>query len=193
MRYQHRLFIILTTLLLALSAKADPRSGAMLANACAGCHGTSGHSAGLAMPSLAGLNSRYLYQTMLDYRSGRRQSTIMGRLAKGYTDQELKAIASFFGTQPWQQAEPATDEALIAQGKTLHDAQCESCHQQGGRKNHQDVPRLAGQWQEFLFNQMLDMSMDDFHGPQPLLMRQRMQALSAADIQALAAYYASRP
>ena len=38
-----------------------PRSGEMIANTCAGCHGTDGHSAGGNMPSLAGLNKRYLY------------------------------------------------------------------------------------------------------------------------------------
>ena len=40
--------------MLSMSVQAAPADAAMLANACAGCHGTNGGSAGLTMPSLAG-------------------------------------------------------------------------------------------------------------------------------------------
>jgi len=176
---------------MAGSAHADPRSGEMLGNTCAGCHGTFGASAGLSMPSLAGMNKRYLYQTMLDFKSGRRESTIMGRMARAYSDNELRALAAFFGDQQWQQAPVKVDAKLVARGEALHQAKCASCHKDGGRYNSQEVPRLAGQWPQFLSSQLQDMAREDFHGPQPIKMRQRVRELSREDMQALADYYAS--
>ena len=36
---------------------------------------------------------------MLAYRSGQRPGTIMDRIAKGFTDDEIKAIADWYGAQ----------------------------------------------------------------------------------------------
>lgn len=71
-------------------------SGAMLANTCAGCHGTNGVSAGAA-PSLKGLPADYLATAMKDFKSGKRPSTIMGRIAKGYSDSSIDAMSAHFG------------------------------------------------------------------------------------------------
>ena len=82
-------------LLVSLSCGATP-SGAMLGNTCAGCHGTNGVSVGSA-PSLKGLPPDYIVTAMKAFRSGERPSTIMGRIAKGYNDEEIAAMAKFFG------------------------------------------------------------------------------------------------
>ncbi|MCW8948853.1 MAG: cytochrome c4, partial [Sedimenticola sp.] len=65
----------------------------MLANTCAGCHGTGGNSMGPAAPSIAGLSPTYFNETMAGFASGEIPSTIMGRIAKGYTEDEIKAIS----------------------------------------------------------------------------------------------------
>ncbi len=77
----------LATGALAVSAMAQaaPPSAAMLSNACAGCHGTNGGSAGPTMPSLASQSKEAIEAAMKKFRSGERPSTIMGRLAKGYS------------------------------------------------------------------------------------------------------------
>jgi cytochrome c553 len=36
---------------------------------------------------------------MTEFRSGARPGTVMGRIAKGFTDDEIKAIASWFAAQ----------------------------------------------------------------------------------------------
>ena len=36
---------------------------------------------------------------MLAFRSGQRPATVMDRIAKGFTDDEIKAIADWYGAQ----------------------------------------------------------------------------------------------
>lgn len=187
-----QLFVLVSCLAGYGVAAAAPRSGSMLGNTCAGCHGTDGYSAGDVMPSLAGMDKRYLAKSMLDFRSGARPSTIMGRMARAYSDEEIAAIASFFSAQEWRQAPGKVDRKLVAQGKTIHEDQCESCHTDGGRESKDEVPRLAGQWQPYLYVQLRDMHDIDFEGVQPIKMRQRVQKLSQEELEALSHYYASQ-
>jgi sulfide dehydrogenase cytochrome subunit len=76
------------------SLAADYRP-AMLANPCAGCHGTDGASPG-PIPSIKGLSSKYLVSAMKDYKADKRAGTVMNRIAKGYTDEEINLIAEHF-------------------------------------------------------------------------------------------------
>ncbi len=169
------------------------RSPDILANTCAGCHGTNGQSAGDSMPSLAGLDERYFYKTMKDFQSGARPSTIMGRLAKGYSDNEMKGMADFFAGQPWFNAKVEVDKKLAAEGKKLHMDHCESCHEQGGTvSGNKDTPRIAGQWRPYLLNLLTDLHTIGRSSTQPIKMRQRIQKLSQEELEALSHYYASQ-
>lgn len=67
-----------------------------LASTCFTCHGTDGRSVGGIPPSLAGQDKNYLLQTMKEFKAGKRPATIMHQQAKGYTDQELEVIATYF-------------------------------------------------------------------------------------------------
>lgn len=67
----------------------------MLANTCAGCHGTGGNSPG-RIPSIQGMSAEAVGSAMRRYKAGTRPSTIMGRIARGYTGEEIDAIASFY-------------------------------------------------------------------------------------------------
>jgi len=77
---------------------ADANLGRDVAANCATCHGTDGKSRG-ALPSLAGQDKAYIVQQMKDFRDGKRPSTIMQQLAKGYTDAEIDAAAAYFAAQ----------------------------------------------------------------------------------------------
>lgn len=177
----------------AVPASGGIRSPSMLANTCAGCHGTVGHSAGETMPSLAGLDERYFLKTMQDFKSGARPSTIMGRLARGYSDNELKALADFFSDQEWVSAKTEFDPKLAKEGEKIHKESCESCHEQGGAVNgSKETPRIAGQWRSYLSNLLIDLHDIKRSSTQPLKMRQRVQKLSQEEIEALSHYYASQ-
>ena len=72
--------------------------GAILSASCEGCHGTNGHSPG-SIPDISGKSAEYLRAAMESFRSGEAKSSVMGRQAKGYTDEEILLIAEYFAGQ----------------------------------------------------------------------------------------------
>ena len=171
----------------------EPSMSAMLSNTCNGCHGTEGHNAGPNMPNLGGVPSNYIIDQMKNFKSGERKSSIMGRLAKAYSDDEIAAMASFFSTQKYKMAaQPAADPAKVARGKEIHKERCEKCHEEGGKVGV-DEGILAGQWKEYL-----EITFKEFHAknrPMPKKMAAKIEgenALSEADIDALVHFYTSQ-
>ena len=69
-----------------------------LAHACAGCHGTYGHSLA-PTPAIAGKPEEEFLAAMRDFKSGQRVSSAMNRIARGYTDEDLVSMAQFFKKQ----------------------------------------------------------------------------------------------
>lgn len=146
--------------ILALSASvyAGGPSAEMLANTCAGCHGTNGVSVGPATPSIAGISQAYFNDAMKAYKEGTRPSTIMTRIAKGYTEEEITAMAGFFAKQKFVASTQQHDSAKAADGKKLHDKFCEKCHANGGSSSEDDAGILYGQWAPYL-----KFTFEDFH------------------------------
>ena len=68
------------------------------ATSCSGCHGPA--ASGGAVPPLHGRLSEEIVAAMQDYRNGQRPATVMDRIAKGFTDEETRAIASWLSRQP---------------------------------------------------------------------------------------------
>ena len=80
-------------------AQIDPLHARSLAASCAACHGTDGR-AQPGMVSLAGSNKDDMIRKMLDYKADRvPAATIMHQLSKGYTDEQIAAIATYFAAQ----------------------------------------------------------------------------------------------
>ncbi|HCP33522.1 MAG TPA: cytochrome c [SAR324 cluster bacterium] len=88
--------MIISIWLLPNIVLAGPDRGALLSMSCAACHGTDGKSPG-AMPSLYGKSSKYIEKSLLRFQKGEKKGTVMNRIAKGYSEEEIKVIASFFG------------------------------------------------------------------------------------------------
>jgi len=139
----------------AFALAADP-STALLSSTCYGCHGTDGSSRGPSMPSIAGMDATYFVESMQAFREGKRAATVMTRIAKGYTDEEIKAMAQYFSTQKLVRFPQQFDPKLAERGKTLHENYCEKCHEDGGRKSD-EAGVLAGQMMPYLH-----FSLDDF-------------------------------
>ncbi|WP_207538833.1 c-type cytochrome [Sabulicella rubraurantiaca] len=96
-----RLLALPAILLLAGAATAqEAQSPAPLAaQGCLGCHGQSGHGAG-GIPGIAGREARELQAQMMAFRANERPATIMGRIARGYTEAEIAALAQHFAQIP---------------------------------------------------------------------------------------------
>jgi sulfide dehydrogenase cytochrome subunit len=73
---------------------ARPRP-AMLAHACAGCHGTFGHGQA-GTPVIAGMPETEFVRIMRAFKSGQRRSSVMNRIAQGYRDEDFIVLARFF-------------------------------------------------------------------------------------------------
>ena len=90
-------FILIGSMLVATALAGSPSRGAVLSASCAGCHGTDGRSPG-SIPPIYGRSADFIRASMDDFRSGNRPSTVMGRHAKGYTDEEISLIAEYFAS-----------------------------------------------------------------------------------------------
>ena len=83
------------TIAVAAVAAAEPPVGAV---SCSGCHPSSAQVAS-PIPRLAGRDKAELAKAMLDFRSGARAGTVMDRIAKGFTDDEIQALAAWYAAQ----------------------------------------------------------------------------------------------
>ncbi len=79
-------------------AQAEIASGAVLTNTCFSCHGTDGKSVG-DMPTIAGKSEDFITKKLKAFKSGELEATVMNRIAKGFTDDEIAALAKFFSGQ----------------------------------------------------------------------------------------------
>ena len=82
----------------ALTCRADVDARALVLN-CIICHHDGAESAN-DIPSLEGLTETQLRQALLDFKYDKKPSTLMSRIAKGYSDDELAAVAAFIINRP---------------------------------------------------------------------------------------------
>jgi cytochrome subunit of sulfide dehydrogenase len=68
------------------------------AAACSGCHPAS-RAVETPFTRLSGRNAADIVTAMQEFRSGQRPGTVMDRIAKGFTDDEVKAIAAWYAKQ----------------------------------------------------------------------------------------------
>ena len=178
-------------LLLGAAHVTAAPSGQAVADTCAGCHGPDGASLGPTTPSLAGTSETYMVETMKAFQSGDRTSTIMGRIAKGYSDAELESMAAVFAKLPIHKASQKTDPAKVAAGQAIHDKSCAKCHDENGGLPDDDAGILAGQWAPYLKSSLMD-AKAEARGTIPKKMTKAVKKLSDDDIDALVHFYASQ-
>ena len=169
-------------------------SAIMLANTCAGCHGTFGASVGPATPSLGGISDEYFQETMKGFASGEIKSTIMGRIAKGYSEEEIAAMAGYFSKQKFVAAKQSFDADKAKEGAKLHDKYCEKCHAEGGSSAEDDSGILAGQLVPYLRYTLADFKAGDREIPKKMQkkLNKLLQKEGDAGVDALMNFYASK-
>lgn len=173
----------------ATSLSAAP-TGQMLADTCAGCHGTDGASNGPATPSIAGNAAIYIVDSMKAYKSGDRHSTIMGRIAKGYSDEEFEAMAETIASWPMHKTDQKVDPAKVAKGGELYEDSCAKCHDEKGSLADDESGILYSQWLPYL-----TYSMEDFkagHREMPKKMKKKVDKLSAEELDAINNFFAGQ-
>jgi cytochrome c553 len=78
----------------AYAAEAPPPGAA----ACTGCH-PAARTVTVPVPRLNGREAAQIVTAMAEFRTGQRPATVMDRIAKGFNDDETKAIAAWFAAQ----------------------------------------------------------------------------------------------
>ena len=136
------------------SAQAQQPSAAQL-SLCMACHGPQGNSQTATTPSLAGQPQVFLENQLVLIREGLRDIPVMKGLLDKVTDPEIVALATYFSAQkPVRQPSGTVDNVVYLRGQqTARTMLCATCHlpDYSGR---QQIPRLAGQQEDFLVYSM---------------------------------------
>jgi sulfide dehydrogenase cytochrome subunit len=93
--------LLLATLLIATAivrANAVAQAPPPGASSCSGCHAAK-KSVDTPVPRLVGRSPADIEAAMAAFRTGQRPSSVMERIAKGFTDDEVRAIAAWYGAQ----------------------------------------------------------------------------------------------
>jgi sulfide dehydrogenase cytochrome subunit len=93
--------IVIVAALLSASigqASAGPADAPPGALGCSGCHATS-QNVDTQVPRLSGRDAATIVTAMQGFKSGQLPGTVMGRIAKGFSDDEVKAIAAWYAAQ----------------------------------------------------------------------------------------------
>ena len=73
-----------------------PVPASTMAHSCTACHGTHGELGDEYFAPLAGMPVSQFVRAMTDFRDGRRPATLMGHVARGFTDADLQAMGEYF-------------------------------------------------------------------------------------------------
>jgi sulfide dehydrogenase cytochrome subunit len=178
--------------LLAASGGAVAADIKPLAETCNNCHGVDGVSAGHSMPSIAGLPVKYLTEVMIEWKKGERFSTTMGRLIKGYSDEQITDLAKHYAALPWKPVPQDLKAKWIKEGSFIVD-RCSKCHgDTGAEPDDDETPRLDGQWAKYMELQLMAYRDKDVKLPHEK-MRKTALKLSEEEVGYLNHYFASAP
>ncbi|WKE64024.1 c-type cytochrome [Gallaecimonas kandeliae] len=168
---------------------------------CASCHGSDGQGIDPAGPRLAGQSAQYLANQLHLFQAGSRQNPIMQPMAAMVQGDAVQELADYFAGQ--KVAEPplhkrgeqpvieGIGEKLAYQGDWSRELpSCVSCHGPSGIGGG-IFPRLAGQQQQYLENQLRAWQQGTRKGDPDGVMAHLAGKLSAEEVTAVAHYFAS--
>jgi cytochrome c553 len=95
MKARHAFMVMLVCAGMTPAVAVEAPRGAA---SCSGCHAEK-PNVDTPVPRLGGQDASAMVAAMQAYRSGQRPATVMDRIAKGFSDDEIKAIAAWFVTQ----------------------------------------------------------------------------------------------
>jgi cytochrome c553 len=176
-------------LLTALVLSATLAEGEERLAACARCHGPDGNSRTPGVPSIAGQPKVFLENYLVLTREGLRGSENMHELLHGVPDREIVALAAHYSKLPMKPADGAIDEVEFERGRQLAATnRCGNCHRPDFLGQEQ-MPRLAGQREDFLIEAMLAYRQNRRPGGDTI-MAASLYGIPEADLRAIAHYLA---
>ena len=191
----------LTLLVATCQASAlHAQTGEEIANRlCVDCHGEFGRSETPEIPSIGGFSEYAIIDLLDSYRHGfRKARTIalddgsendMQQVVDGLSDEEIEAVAYYYSEQAWRPHAQPFDAELARRGAAIHSRKCGKCHPKGGSEADADHALLAGQWREYLTQELRNFTSGERRMADK--MKKKFDTLSEADKVALLEFYVS--
>ena len=169
-------------------------AGPLTVTACLPCHG--GGAATPTFPKLDGQHAAYLEKQLREYKSGKRKSDIMAPVFGAMKKQQIPGMAAHFAIQAPARGAVENPE-LAARGKVLYEEGnrvtgvpgCIGCHLPDG-VGSQRYPRLAGQRQAYIVQQLTAFKSGTRSNDRARVMRLLAGRLTDEEIRAVAEYVA---
>jgi cytochrome c553 len=155
---------------------------------CLACHGAEGQSEIENVPSLGAQPSKYALIQLFMFREGLRSVEPMTELTKGWSDADLQQAADFIAAlPPPKPPSDPPDPARLERARALVEVNhCNVCHRSdfSGQEN---VPRLAGQREDYLLKALREYKGGARHGYEPM-MTEVLQPIDDAQLVEFAYY-----
>jgi cytochrome c553 len=132
---------------------------------CFACHGENGTSQLPETPSLGAMPAFYTTVQLLMFRDKLRVTEPMNEMAKGLTDADLQKGADIISKlPPPTPVEDTPDAARMERAAALaNQNRCNFCHQ-SRYQGQENVPRLAGQREDYLLKALRGYKDNSRHG-----------------------------
>jgi cytochrome c553 len=178
---------------------------AQRAMACAACHGEGGRATRDGYyPRIAGKPAGYLYNQLIHFREGRRQSAPMRYMVEHLSDDYLRELADYFASQqmPYPALQiPTIDAGTLERGRQLvlrGDAArklpaCVACHGAQLTGAAPGIPGLLGLPRDYINAQFGAWKNGSRRAAAPDCMGHIARQLTQADIGALSSWLAAQP
>ena len=190
----HRLLgavLVLTMAVAVLSAAAASLEERLAP--CLACHGEKGQSEQPEVPSLGAQPAFYVMVQLYMFREKLRTVEIMNAMTQGATDDDLRSMADAIATLPPPRPvkEPADPARLERAHALIQQNRCNICHNPDF-SGAQQVPRLAGQREDYLVKALREYKNNTRRGYDPA-MAEVLYAISDEQILDLAYVLARLP
>lgn len=163
----------------------------ILARTCNNCHGVGGASVGASMPSIGGLPRDYLRRVMKQWKYDQRSAITMNRIVKGFSDDEIDALAAYFSKKPWVPASQPVSADTFSKGRGAVSENCEDCHGLTGNDPDVDAPRINGQWAKYMELELEKYRSGEFKMPHRK-MKKAARDMKPAEVPAAARYFGAQ-
>jgi cytochrome c553 len=178
---------------------------AQRAAACAACHGKEGRATSDGyFPRIAGKPAGYLYNQLINFRSGARQYPMMAYMVGHLSDEYLRELAEYFSAQhpPYPAPQAAVvSAATLAQGRRLVLAgdparkipACVACHGPQLQGVLPATPSLLGLPRDYINAQVGAWKNGTRRAAGPDCMARISKQLTPEDVRAISSWVASQP
>jgi len=190
--------LVLTTSTLRAQGPASPT-----VTICLTCHGPAGEAMSATpgappIPRLEGQQAEYLAKQLREFKAGKRKNDLMKPVLASLGRRQFEELAAHFAGQTPDRG-PSPDASLAERGRILYEEgsttrgvpACMGCHQAKGA-GAPKYPRLAGQRQTYVVQQLNNFKQGARTNDRAHVMRSIAANLTDEEMKALAAYLAGQ-